>query len=366
MINILFVNGGPMNRGGVESFMMNYYRHIDNNKVHIDFIVHGDTPGAYDDEIIESGSIIYRVPVKSRHPFKYRNEMRKIFMTGKYDIVHSHVDAMSTWILQMAKECGVKIRIAHSHNTEHLTTNKIKYVLNEYARKNIRKYATHCFACGEAAGDWLFGKGNYTVIQNAIELDKYVFSKSKREEIRLNLGISDDTILIGHVGRFDTQKNHNFLISVFAEVKKKQNKAKLMLIGSGWKEESVKSLVKSKGIADSVFFMGNRNDVNELYNAMDCFVFPSLFEGLPVVLVEAQANGLKCYISNKITKEVAINDRIEYIPLEMNIWIDILTANLDCSRIDVVEDVKKKGYDISLSAKRLEDFYLNLEGSIHE
>ena len=366
MINILFVNGGPMNRGGIESFMMNYYRHIDSSKVHIDFIVHGDTPGAYDDEIVKSGSIIYRVPIKSRHPFKYKREMCKIFSLGKYDIVHSHVDAMSTWILKMAKQCGIKIRIAHSHNTEHLTTNKIKYALNEYARKNIRKYATHCFACGEAAGNWLFGKGNYSVIQNAIELERFLFSESKREEVRSSLGINDDTILMGHVGRFDTQKNHEFLITVFAEIKKKRSNVKLMLIGSGWKEESIKSLVESKGIADSVYFMGNRNDVNELYNAMDCYVFPSLFEGLPVVLVEAQANGLKCYLSNTITKEVAINDRVEYIPLDKAKWVEILTNNLECSRLDAAEDVKKRGYDISLSAKKLEGVYLKLEGSIHE
>jgi glycosyltransferase involved in cell wall biosynthesis len=362
IVKVLYVNGGIMNRGGIESFMMNYYRNYDLNRIQIDFIVHGYEKGAYDDEIEVLGGKIYRVPIKSKHPLQYKKALKRIFLTGEYNIIHTHADAISCWILKIAKQCNIPVRIAHSHNTQHLTSNKIKLFINEIARKNINKYANYRFACSEAAGKWLFGEQEFTNIHNAIDLSKYAFDPKKREEIRKQLGVLPDEILIGHVGRFDTQKNHSFLIKVFGKVLEKNPKAKLMLIGDGWMKEQIEKQVTELNLKENIIFLGACANVYDYYNAMDLFVLPSLFEGLPVVLIEAQANGLQCVASTCITKSVSMGEQIDFVELDnFESWVEVL-FNKNRERKDLMKELIQGGYSISTEAKKLQDKYIQLNG----
>lgn len=361
-MKILYINGGIMNRGGIESYMMNYFRNIDKELFHIDFLVHGYEKGAYDDEILSLGGKIFQVPVKSKHPILYKKELSKIFIEGKYDIVHSHIDAMSCVVLKIAKDCGVKVRVAHSHNTKHLTDNKAKYFLNEIARKNITRYTTHCCACSNLAGKWLFGDHKFKLIYNAIEIEKYIFNSTKRTEIRNSLNILPEDIVFGHVGRFDTQKNHEFLINVFSKIKSSVPNSKLLLVGDGWKIDIIKKMVGDLNLSNSVIFLGGVSNVEDIYNVMDCFVFPSLFEGLGIVLIEAQVNGLKSVVSEYVPKEVNVSDSIQFLPLCSETWLSEIEKISDYNRLDLKDKVKDNGYEINSATLKLENYYLEITG----
>lgn len=364
---ILYVNGGIMSRGGIESYMMNYYRHFDKQKIQVDFIVHGFEKGIYDDEIKEMGGKIYNVPVKSKDYSGNIKALNKIFNSGEYKIVHSHMDAMSTVVLRQAKKCGIPIRIAHSHNTQHLTNSKLKYLLNEIARKNITKYATHFYACSELAGRWLYGEkcyksGKVKIIKNAIDVKKYLFNSQLRENIRSDLSLNGKFV-VGNIGRFDYQKNHNFLIDIFSEVYRKNKNSILLLVGIGHLEKEIKLKVKELGLDDAVIFMGSKDNVNEILNVFDVFVLPSLFEGFPVTMVEVQANSIKSIISDTITKETNLTNSIEYLSLFESplFWAEkILEYQNDYDRIDMFNKIRDYGYDIVHQAKELESNYYNL------
>lgn len=361
MINILYVNGNIMKRGGIEAFMMNYFREFNKSEIHIDFIVHGYEKGVYDDEIIAAGSKIYHVPTKSKHPIKYVNELRKIFKSKKYDIVHSHLDAMSGWVLKIAKDSGVKIRIAHSHNTNHLTTNPIKYKINEFARKRVTKYATHCFACSEEAGKWLFGNANFLIIPNAVHINKFRFDKNQRDKIRNKYGLKDSDILIGNVGRFDTQKNQKFLVTVFDRLCKANTNYKLMLVGAGDMKIEIESYVKNLKLSERVIFTGSQENVNEYYNAMDLFAFPSIFEGLGIALIEAQLNGLTVIASDVVPKEVKISENITFKRLSIDVWEDAIKK----SRVNRCEEnLNLQKYDICIVAQNLQNLYMSLKEEV--
>lgn len=367
-IRVLYVNGGIMHRGGIEAYMMNYYRHIDRKKVQIDFVVHGFEKGVYDDEIREMGGKIYNVPIKSKDYIGNIRALKAIFNTGEYKIIHSHMDAMSMVVLKIAKQCGVPIRIAHSHNTQHLTNSKIKYMLNEYARRNINKYATHLFACSEAAGRWLFGNAKYdsgdvVLVNNAIEIEKFQFNEAKRELLRQQLGLSNNFV-IGHVGRFDYQKNHLFLLNIFQETLKYIPNAKLVLIGEGHLKEKITKKIRDLEIEERVMMLGLRSDVNDLNNMFDIFLLPSLFEGLPVVAIEAQANGLPCLFSDTITKEVQVTDLVKFMSKEQT----ALDWGVEINRVLQQNNIRRSkknilisnGYSIEDEAQRLENMYISL------
>lgn len=365
-VNILYVNGGPMNRGGIETFMMNYIRHMNLKQFHIDFAVRGPERGAYDDELESLGCKIYRLPQRSKHPIDFQKKLRSILTTHNYQIIHSHADAMSSWILKIAKECDVPVRIAHSHNTQHLTTNPIKFQLNEFARKNINKYATDRFACSQAAGKWLFGNASFEVIHNAIETRDYAFDNEKRKTIRKKYGISDDTILLGHVGRFDTQKNHVFLIDMFAELAKKNDNYKLMCVGDGWLRDDIEKQIKENNLTGKVILAGQQKNAKDFYNSFDLYVFPSLFEGLSFVLIEAQANGLTCINSDGVPQETNLSgdDKMIYFPLERKKWVDEILGLGRPERYNGEIYVIEHGYDINHEAIRLEAYYLKLANKV--
>jgi glycosyltransferase involved in cell wall biosynthesis len=370
---ILYVNGGIMHRGGIESYMMSYYRNIDRKVLQIDFIVHGFEKGAYDDEINSMGGKIYRVPVKSKDYFGNIKQIRDIFKSNNYKLIHSHMDAMSSVILRVAKECGIPIRIAHSHNTQHLTTNKFKFLLNEYARKNITRYATHFFACSEPAGRWLFGDknsetGKVEYVKNAIDLDKYIFNEETRLRIRKELNIEENDLIIGHVGRFDYQKNHFYLLEIFKKLVQVKPNSKLVLVGDGLLKKQILEKVEELNISSNIILLGIRDDVNKIINAFDIFILPSHFEGLGIVLVEAQANGLHCITSKSTPREVNISGNVKFLSIdnsEMDNWVDAIISNQKSKerKVDLNKFISL-GYSIKNEAKNLQKMYLSYLGEI--
>ena len=285
--------------GGVEAVVMNYYRHLDHDKIQFDFICDDDSTNIPYDEIEKLGGKVILIPPYQK-VFKYQKELRRVLRDGKYKIVHSHINTLSVFPLYAAKKVGVPVRIAHSHST----TNKKEWkknLLKQVLRPFSKKYATNYMCCSELAGRWLFGdktydEGKVYLLNNAIDLDKFKYDKKIRDKKRKELGIKEDTIVIGHIGRFVAQKNHTFLIDIFNQFHKKKKNSILLLAGQGPLQEEIKNKVRELGLNDSVRFLGQRNDANELYQVFDVFLLPSLYEGLPVVGVEAQASGLLCFL----------------------------------------------------------------------
>lgn len=352
-----------MNRGGIESYMMNYYRHFERSKVQIDFVVHdAGGYGYYDEEIEAMGGKIFVLPKKSMHPFTYTYRLKQILKSGDYKIIHTHMDAMGAWALKVAKGCGIPVRIAHSHNTQHLTTNTLKLFFLEKARRSINKYATHRMACSDVAGKWLFGDKTFTIVHNAIEVEKFAFKEDERKQIRNMYGIKDDEFLIGHVGRFDTQKNHSFLIDVFAKIVKEKHKSKLMFVGEGHLMKNIKEKVSKLNLNDNVIFTGVSEVAYKYYNAFDLFVLPSLFEGLGIVAIEAEVNGCPSMLSNHVPQATKIAENVFFLDLKVNLW----KMNIEQyykkrkKRSGASFDIYKSGYNISLEAGRLQKIYLDL------
>lgn len=305
--------------GGVESVVMNYYRHIDRTKIQFDFICDEDSTNIPYEEIKKLGGKVILVPPYQK-VFKYQKELIRIFKENNYKIVHSHINTLSVFPLRAAKKANVPVRIAHSHST----TNKKEWkknLLKQILRPFSKVYATDYMCCSELAGRWLFGNkeydnGNVYLLNNAIDLDKFKYDEEKRKEKRKELNIEDSTLVIGHVGRFVEQKNHRFLIDIFNEVHKQKENSILLLVGQGPLMEEMKEKVKILGLEKNVMFLGQRSDINELYQAMDLLLFPSLYEGLGMVVVEAQISGLPCVVSTEIPKIAKVTKKITFVNLK--------------------------------------------------
>ena len=347
--------------GGVEAVVMNYYRHIDRNKIQFDFICDEDSTNIPYEEIEKLGGKVILIPPYQK-VFKYHKELKRVLKEGKYKIVHSHINTLSVFSLFAAKCAGVPIRIAHSHSTTNKKEKK-KNLLKQILRPFSKLFATDYMCCSELSGRWLFGnkeydKGNVYLLNNAIDLEKFKFDENIRREKRKELKIDDKTLVIGHIGRFVEQKNHRFLIDIFNEVHKQNNNSLLLLAGQGPLMEEMKEKVKNLGLSDFVQFLGQRNDVAELYQAMDLFLFPSLYEGLGMVLIEAQINKLQCLVSDNVPKIVKISDGIEFISLNKNIWIRRIKEIIIKHRKIILTDGIKK-YNIENERKHLERYYFN-------
>lgn len=274
---------GKWNGGGVESVVMNYYRNIDRNKIQFHFLCDEDSTDIPYEEIEKLGGKVIVIPPYQKL-FKYQKELYRIFKENNYKIVHSHINALSVFPLRIAKKAGVPIRIAHSHSTSNKKEWK-KNILKMILRPLSKLYANNYFACTEYAGKWLFGKKvverkELNVINNAIDLKKFEFNENTRKALREELGIKDDTLIIGHVGRFMKQKNHEFLVEVFNEVYKKNQNTLLILIGQGPLLSEIKQKAINLNIEDKIKFIGQVTDVEKYYNIMDIFLFPSIYEGL--------------------------------------------------------------------------------------
>ncbi len=346
-----------MGRGGLETMLMNYYRNIDRTKVQFDFLVHREFRADYDDEIESLGGKIYRAPRLNPYSAKYRKFMKNFFAEHEYTVVHSHLDCLAGIPLEFAKKAGVPVRIAHSHNANQ--PRDLKYPIKLLQRRKIASTSTQCFACSGEAGDWMFQGKAFTVVKNAIDLKKFEFDEDRRLAMRQKLGLENE-LVIGHVGRFYEQKNHEQLIDIFAEIIKQQN-AKLLLVGKGPLEEKIKERVDAKGLADSVIFLGTRNDIPDLMQAFDVFVFPSIFEGLPLTLIEAQASDLPCVISDTIPNEVKLTSLVEFVSLKATPqeWAKKVLefSERGHRRSEQLCSIRAHGYDIIDVSYKLEKWY---------
>ncbi|MGX1193667.1 glycosyltransferase family 1 protein [Metabacillus sp. SLBN-84] len=347
-----------MNRGGLETMLMNYYRKMDRSKIQFDFMVHRTERGHYDDEIEELGGQIFRMPaIKPGNYSTYFLLLKNFFSKQRdYKVVHAHNNENSSFVLKAAKEVNIPCRIAHSHLSDLGFDYKFPFRL--YARYCMKEAPTHYFACSKKAGSWLFGeRDDITVMNNAVDAEDFKFDPDKRKKIREDLNLKNEMV-IGHIGRFNRQKNHPFLIDIFKEICRKEPDVVLLLAGEGGLRKEMEEKVLKLGLSKNVLFLGVREDISSLMQAMDIFLFPSLFEGLPVVLIEAQASGLPVIASSAITKETNVTGKISFADLKESAekWADkILTSNLD--RGDCTSILREKGYDTSSMSIWLADFY---------
>lgn len=353
-----------MNRGGAETMVMNYYRKIDREKVQFDFLVHREEEGAYEKEIKELGGRIYRMPPIYPQNFSlYKKKIREFFEEHKeYKIIHSHMSELGYFALREAKRQGIPVRICHAHNAPHGF--EWKMLVRNYFKKKMMPYLTHMFMCGKESGDWLYGKEHedkFIQLNNAIDAEKFRYNEKKEQEIRKELDV-EGKFVIGHVGRFFKQKNHTFLIDIFKEIQEKKKNAVLLLVGTGELKEEIEHKVKDLGLEKKVRFLGVRSDVNKIMECFDVFLFPSLFEGLPVTMVEAQAAGNLCIISDSIPRECCItkNVRIYSLEKDANSWADfVISESQNYEKKDMYDDIVNAGFDINKNAKWLEEFYIN-------
>lgn len=357
--------------GGVESVLMNYYHHIDRSKIQFDFICDSDSTNIPYEEIESLGGKVILCPPYQKI-FKYIKELKKIFKENEYHIVHSNINALSVFPLYAAKKAGVPIRIAHSHSTSNKQEWK-KDLLKNLLRPFSKKYATHYFACTEHAGRWLFGNktfddGKVLVVNNGIDVNSYSFNEKVRNEKRKELNIKDNEIVIGHIGRFMKQKNHDFLIDIFMKLYEENNNYRLMLIGQGPLQDEIRKKVKKLGIDEAVMFLGQKTDANKYYQAMDLFLFPSLYEGLGMVFVEAQSSALPSIASTEVPVIAKVSDRAYFIGLDqpIKIWTDKIKKVINQERKVDIKRIKDSGYDIVTEAKKLEKQYLTLGGIFNE
>lgn len=352
-----------LNRGGLETMLMNYFRNSDRSKFEYHFLVHR-SGGIFEREILENGGFIHRMPPLSFSLSVFNNYLKnldKFFGKNQFNILHVHNNSFGYFPLKSGKKHGIPIRIMHSHISS-LRDDWRKVILGKYLNKKIPFVANELYACGLDAGRWMYGEKKFKVIPNAINTEDFSYDPAKRKRMREKLKITDGIALI-NVARFEPQKNHCFLMETFAELAKVKSHVHLFLVGEGKLDRQINLQIEELGIKDKVTLLGSRSDVNELLQAMDVFLFPSLFEGLPVSLVEAQASGIQCVISNGIPEEaVLVRENVTVISLKenANVWAERILA-LDLSdRKDVSEIIIRKGYDIKENAKKLENKYLDL------
>ena len=357
-----------MDRAGAETMMMNYLRHIDRDKIHMDFVVNRKHESDYEKEIKELGSKVYHLsPIYPHTISKYKREFKRFLKEHpEYDVIHSNLEERSAYPLAIAKKAGIDLRIVHAHsNLRHVD---IKYLFRLYLRRKLRGKYTHSFACSEGPAKWLFGDDKRTIIvRNAIDTEDFKFDENKRRKAREELGIVDDTYLIGHVGRFSYEKNHKYLLRTFAEVSKMRPKSKLVLIGGGknkselrLKEEILKT-IDDLGIKDKVIMLGVRDDMSYIMQAIDLFALPSSSEGFPLTIMEAQSLGLKCLVSDQVPKKCNVTGEVKYLPIntspEEAAWEALVLKDKRVDPYEMNTKIKTAGYDIKTNAKWLERVY---------
>lgn len=359
---------GKMHSGGKKNLVMEYYRHINRNKVQFDFICDADSNAIPKDEIEALGGRVY-VITPYQHLAKNVSKMRRIFRKNQYKIVHAYNNTLNVFAMLAAKQAGVPIRINESISMGSNTgdwKNYIKNILKPFSRS----FATHYMANGELCGRWQFGnelfdEGKVTVFKTVIDTEKHQYEPELREKTRKELGIADN-LVIGHIGRLTEQKNTLFLIDIFNEIQKIESGARLLLVGDGNLKDAMLQKINNYGIKDKVVYLGRTEDIHKLYNTMDCFLLPSLYEGLPVVGVEAECTGLPMFFSTAVPEESSPCEDLGYfVGLDKSAkeWADFIlehTRKLIDNRSGREEAVKLAGFDSATEAKKLEMFYLKL------
>ena len=355
---------GRLNRGGAETMVMNLYRNIDRSKVQFDFIVHTTDKCDYYDEIKSLGGKIYSIPAYiGKNHFQYKKAWLNFLKRHQeYKIIHGHVRSTAAIYLKIAKKYGL-VTIAHSHSTS--SGVGFSAIVKNILQYPIRYTADYLFACSSNAGEWLYGKKacqkeKFFIIKNAIDAKKFIYDEDKRNEMRREFNL-EDKYVIGHIGRFNSPKNHKVLIDIFKELHDKNDKTVLILVGDGELKPIIEKKVADLELSNSVIFTGVRSDIPELLQAMDIFLFPSLFEGLGIVAIESQAAGLHCIVADTIPDEAFITDLIEKVSLNLStdLWVEKILKYADgYERSNTYQKIKLSGYDIRKTAKGLEEFYL--------
>lgn len=361
---------GRMDCGGIETMIMNLYRHIDREQVQFDFLAHYGREAAYNEEIRALGGRIYEMPAlkDEKHVyywrlFSYIKALHKFFREhSEYKVIHGHMTNTAAIYMPIAKKYGVTCRISHSHNT-HAKSGLLGITTN-FLQKPIYKYATDFFACSEGAKHWFYPKkllmsGKVQLLANAVDAKKYRFNPERRECLRKELGL-DGKLVVTCVARFRPEKNQGFLLDVLQEMRKQQENVVFVFAGEGPCEEEVKQKAKMYHLEEYTRFLGMRNDIQDVLSASDVFVLPSLWEGLPVTVIEAQANGLHCVVAEGLTEEMNVLGTVEYVSLQNtpDVWANMLCQAASSPRRDTYKEIKDAGYDINTTAPWLQDFYL--------
>ena len=341
-----------MNAGGAEGFLMKVYRGLDKTEYQMDFCINVKDKCFYEDEILSMGGKIYRIPSKSENLKEFKRQLTKIVKEEKYDnVLRITSSAMGFMDLKVAKKAGAKVTCARSSNASDGDSLKSK-VVHRLGRALYNKYVDVKVAPSDLAAKYTFGdktyeKGKVDIIHNGVDLGKFRFYPEERENIRAEFSVSPEIKLVGHVGRFDEQKNHMFLLEIFQKMHMKDENTRLLLVGKGKLEEKARAKAAELGITDSVIFAGVRSDVPQLLSAMDVFVFPSFYEGMPNTVIEAQATGLPCIIADTITREADITGLVKYMPLgDSDAWADKAFAAISAQRADTKESFINNKYDI--------------------
>lgn len=355
-----------LNRGGAETMVMNYYRHIDRMKVQFDFVVHREERGAYEDEIEQLGGRIYRfMPLRPWTIPHYKKQIKRFFDEHpEYRIIHGQCSESGYFFYKEASRRKIPHIIAHAHSS-HVPFD-LKLVFRTWLKHKMRPYLTDYFACGIEAAEWLFGKKlarKAMTLPNAIDTKLYQFSETIRQKKREQLGINPQTMVICHVGSFVKAKNHQFMLSVFIHLLEHNPDALLLLIGDGELKCAIESKVQALFLSENVRFLGTRTDVNELLMASDVFLFPSIHEGLPLSLLEAQCSGLPCLISDGVPQEACMTDLTTCLSLHKNKvedWVNaiIKQSAIHCGRSVYTKQITAAGYDVEQNALWLQNYYL--------
>lgn len=341
---------GDMNYGGMESVVMNYFRNVDKDRVQFDFFFHQCSDFPQREELEASRTRFYEIPRYTRI-HSYIQTLTCLLRENRYDIIHVHLNTMGVFALYAAWAAGIPTRICHNHSTAYWGEGSraaLKYLLRPFARL----FATDCFACGKLAGKWMFGhramiKGRVYVLPNAIDIPRFAYDQQARTQVRDELGIGNNDLVLGHVGRFVYQKNHRFLLDIFRQVHSMEPSAHLLLIGEGERKEAMYAYATELGVADAVHFLEPRRDIHRFYSSMDVFVLPSFFEGLPVVGLEAQANGLPCIFSNHVPEEAVVTPSAVRLALALGpqTWADriLTTKRVATPALPDAFDITKQG-----------------------
>lgn len=359
---------GRMGLGGAETFMMNTYRNIDRSKVQFDFLLYDDYKevSPYHDEIERLGGRIFYVTNPKKNIIKYIREVRRLLKKQTFDIIHSQVFFGSGLNVLLASKAGIKKRIVHSHATSHESEKNIIFkIIKKLLDKLMFRYSTDFLACSNDAGYALFGKNkNFIFVPNGIDLDKYREKKQPTSNIRAELGIRENTFVVGNVGRFEMQKNHTFLIDIFKSIIESQPNSHLLLIGEGSLEEQIKRKVKEMGLENNVAFLGLRNDISDILKEIDVFLMPSLYEGLPISAVEAQASGNKLVLSDTISKETKLTENVQFISLEKpaEYWKNCVLSEPFHNK--ALSELEK--YDMKNTSRIMESIYLSGRKTIED
>lgn len=361
VMNILLINTVPTEQNGITGVIFNYLKAMDAQNITFDLLSLNTPSNLYSNIVESKGGRVFVLP-RLEGTLKYWNGLRRLIKENRYDAVHIHGNSHTVVLeLSAAWAAGCVVRMVHSHNT---TCKHV--VVSRLLTQPFNMLYTHGLACGDAAGRWMFGKRKFTVINNGVDTELYAFDEAKRNAIRINKGWTDCKV-IGHVGGFVETKNQRFIVEVFRELHKRDNTYRLLLIGDGHMRQEVEDKVKECGLQDVVCMTGNIYNVYDYLNAMDLVLMPSLFEGLPLTLVEQQANGLQCIVSNMITKEADKTGNLRFISLNAPIseWVQAI-ENCNCKQDreqrskKAVDDIAKAGYSIQTEANKLVEFYKSI------